>query len=111
MTTLAVDCMGGDHGPRVTLAACRHFLEHERDAQLLLVGLPEALAAWKHPRAAIVAATEVVAMDDPLEVALRKKKDSSMRVAIQLVKDGRAHAAISAGNTGALMALSRYLLK
>jgi phosphate acyltransferase len=103
--------MGGDHGPRVTLAACRQFLEHERDAQLLLVGLPEALAGWKHPRAGVIEAADVVAMDDPVEVALRRKKDSSMRVAIQLVKDGRAHAAVSAGNTGALMALSRYLLK
>jgi len=103
--------MGGDHGPRVTLAACRQFLEHEPDAQLLLVGLPEALAGWKHPRGGVVAASEVVTMNDPVEIALRKKKDSSMRVAIQLVKDGRAHVAVSAGNTGALMALSRYLLK
>ncbi len=64
-----------------------------------------------HERATIVPATEVVAMDDAVEVALRKKKDSSMRVAIQLVKDGKAQAAVSAGNTGALMALARYLLK
>ena len=111
MTTLAVDCMGGDHGPRVTLAACRQFLESHSDARLLLVGAPAALAGFTHPRATVVAATEVVAMDDAVEVALRKKKDSSMRVAIQLVKDGQAQAAISAGNTGALMALARYLLK
>ena len=111
MTTLAVDCMGGDHGPRVTLAACRQFLESHADARLLLVGAPAALAGFTHPRATVVAATEVVAMDDAVEVALRKKKDSSMRVAIQLVKDGQAQAAISAGNTGALMALARYLLK
>lgn len=110
-TILAVDCMGGDHGPRVTLAACRHFLEREPDAQLLLVGQPEALAGWNHPRGRIVAASEVVTMDDPVEIALRKKKDSSMRVAIQQVKDGQAQAAVSAGNTGALMALARYLLK
>jgi glycerol-3-phosphate acyltransferase PlsX len=111
MTTLAVDCMGGDHGPRVTLAACRHFLEREPQAQLLLVGREEDLRAWNHPRGRIVAATEVVAMDDPVEVALRRKKDSSMRVAIQQVKDGHAQAAVSAGNTGALMALARYVLK
>jgi glycerol-3-phosphate acyltransferase PlsX len=111
MTTLAVDCMGGDHGPRVTLAACRNFLEHERDAQLVLVGQADALAGFSHPRARIVTASEVVAMDDPVEIALRKKKDSSMRVAIQQVKDGSAQAAVSAGNTGALMALARYLLK
>jgi glycerol-3-phosphate acyltransferase PlsX len=110
-TTLAVDCMGGDHGPRVTLAACRQFLEAHPDAQLLLVGLPDALASFQHPRARVVAASEVVAMDDHVEVALRKKKDSSMRVAIQQVKDGTAQVAVSAGNTGALMALARYLLK
>jgi glycerol-3-phosphate acyltransferase PlsX len=63
------------------------------------------------PRAQIVAASEVVEMDDPLEVALRKKKDSSMRVSIELVRDGKASAAISAGNTGALMAIARYVLK
>ena len=111
MTTLAVDCMGGDHGPPVTLAACRRFLAHEPEAQLLLVGASDALSAFSHPRARIVPATEVVAMDDPVEVALRRKKDSSMRVAIQQVKDGQAQAAVSAGNTGALMALARYLLK
>jgi glycerol-3-phosphate acyltransferase PlsX len=110
-TTLAVDCMGGDHGPRVTLAACRHFLAAHPEAQLLLVGAPAALASLQHPRARIVPATEVVAMDDAVEVALRRKKDSSMRVAIQQVKDGAAQAAVSAGNTGALMALARYLLK
>ncbi len=111
MTTIAVDCMGGDHGPQVTLPACRAFLDHNPEASLILVGLPDALAGFAHPRARIVTASEVVTMDDPLEVALRKKKDSSMRVAIQQVKDGAAQAAVSAGNTGALMAISRYLLK
>ena len=111
MITIAVDCMGGDHGPRVTLPACRHFLDRHADAQLLLVGRPESLGAFSHQRAKTVAASEVVSMDDPLEVALRRKKDSSMRVAIQQVKDGVAQAAVSAGNTAALMAISRYLLK
>ncbi len=111
MTTLAVDCMGGDHGPRVTLAAALHFLEAHPDARLLLVGAPAALASFSHPRAQVVPASEVVTMDDPVEVALRRKKDSSMRVAIQQVKDGNAQVAVSAGNTGALMALARYLLK
>ena len=111
MITLAVDCMGGDHGPRVTLAACRQFLETHSQARLLLVGLPQSLQSFAHDRATILAASEVVAMDDPVEVALRKKKDSSMRVAIQQVKDGAAAAAVSAGNTGALMAIARYLLK
>jgi hypothetical protein len=90
--------------PRVSRAAC--------GSALLLVGAPAALAGFaEHPRARIVAASEVVGMDDPIEIALRKKKDSSMRVAIQQVKDGAAQAAISAGNTGALMAIARYLLK
>ncbi len=111
MTTLAVDCMGGDHGPAVTLVACRRFLDRHPQAQLLLVGATDSLRAFDHPRAHIVAASEVVAMDDSVEVALRKKKDSSMRVAIQQVKDGQAQVAVSAGNTGALMALARYLLK
>jgi glycerol-3-phosphate acyltransferase PlsX len=103
--------MGGDHGPRVTLEACRRFLAHQADAQLLLVGATDALQTFHHPRARVVPASEVVAMDDAVEVALRRKKDSSMRVAIQQVKNGEAQAAVSAGNTGALMALARYLLK
>lgn len=109
--TLAVDCMGGDHGPRVTLSACNQFLSTHPDAFLLLVGRSEALASLIHARAEVVGASEVVEMDDPLEVALRKKKDSSMRVAIELVRDGRASVAVSAGNTGALMAIARYVLK
>ena len=111
MTTLAVDCMGGDHGPCVTLVACRHFLDTHPDAKLLLVGLPDLLSSFSHPRAQVIAASEVVAMDDPIEVALRRKKDSSMRVAIEQVKTGAAQAVVSAGNTGALMAIARYLLK
>ncbi len=111
MTTIAVDCMGGDHGPSVTLVACKAFLQNHEEARLILVGLPQSLAAFSHPRATLVEATEVVGMDDPIEVALRRKKDSSMRVAVQQVKNGTAAAAVSAGNTGALMAISRYLLK
>ncbi len=103
--------MGGDHGPRVTLAACRQFLDSHPDARILLVGQPQALASFTHERAQLVAASEVVTMDDPVEVALRRKKDSSMRLAIQQVKDGGAQVAVSAGNTGALMAIARYLLK
>jgi glycerol-3-phosphate acyltransferase PlsX len=115
---LAVDCMGGDHGPAVTLPACRAFLDKHPQAELLLVGRADALAAasgW--PRCQVVPATEVVTMDDPVEVALRKKRDSSMRVAIAQVKAGEAqaepaaHVCVSAGNTGALMAVARYLLK
>src|ERR1035437_5547153 len=111
MITIAVDCMGGDHGPQVTLPACAHFLERQADVQLLLVGLPDRLSSFSHQRAKIIFASQVVGMDDSLEVALRRKKDSSMRVAIQQVKAGVAQAAVSAGNTAALMAISRYLLK
>jgi len=106
--------MGGDHGPSVTLPACRSFLEKHPAAELVLVGTAAALAgAGAIPRTRSVVATEVVTMDDPLEVALRKKRDSSMRVAIaQLKADvAPAQAAVSAGNTGALMAVSRYVLK
>jgi glycerol-3-phosphate acyltransferase PlsX len=110
--------MGGDHGPAVTIPAAISFVEREPDAELILVGLEGVLLAElkkhkaaDHPRLSVVNATEVVTMDDPLEVALRRKKDSSMRVAIDLVKQGRAAACVSAGNTGALMAISRYLLK
>jgi len=115
---ISIDCMGGDHGPSVTVPAAVSFLNREPDAALILVGLENAirlelkkLKVVDHPRLAIVNASEVVTMDDPIEVALRRKKDSSMRVAINLVKDGRAQACVSAGNTGALMAVSRYLLK
>ena len=87
---IAVDCMGGDHGPSITLPACKAFLEHHPDAELVLVGLPEAIAPAKGwARVTLVAASEVVSMDDPVEVALRRKKDSSMRVAISQVKPGR----------------------
>ena len=110
--------MGGDHGPSVTIPAAISFLKSHADAELVLVGAEDVLRAElkKHhaennPRISVRNATEVVTMDDPVEVALRRKKDSSMRVAIELVKDGSANACVSAGNTGALMAVSRYVLK
>jgi glycerol-3-phosphate acyltransferase PlsX len=110
--------MGGDHGISVTIPAALSFLKHEPDAVLILVGLEPALRAElkrlkadAHPRIVVQHASEMVAMDDPIEVALRRKKDSSMRVAVELVKDGKAQACVSAGNTGALMAVSRYVLK
>jgi glycerol-3-phosphate acyltransferase PlsX len=115
MITISVDCMGGDVGPAVTLPACAAFLASHPEARLVLVGRAQALAGWPqvtgHARCTTVAATEVVSMDDPVEVALRRKKDSSMRVAITQVKDGHAQAAVSAGNTGALLAIARYVLK
>jgi glycerol-3-phosphate acyltransferase PlsX len=115
---ISIDCMGGDHGPSVTIPAAVSFVKNEPGAELILVGLEDVIhaelkkcSASEHPRLTVVGATEVVTMEDSLEVALRRKKDSSMRVAISLVKDGRAHACVSAGNTGALMAVSRYVLK
>lgn len=115
MITVAVDCMGGDIGPQVTMPACAAFLASHPQARVLLVGPPDLAAAWpqlaRHDRVEWVPASEVVTMDDPVEVALRRKKDSSMRVAIEQVKKGQAQAAVSAGNTGALMAIARYVLK
>ena len=118
MIRIAVDVMGGDHGVSVTLPACLAFLHKHEQARLLLVGLPGVMTgspAWAqlsaHPRCEVVPAQEVVGMDDPIEVALRRKKNSSMRLAINQVKDGAADAALSAGNTGALMAIARYVLK
>lgn len=116
--TLAIDAMGGDHGVVVTVPACCDFLEKHSDVKIALVGDPELLkqTLGKFPKAPlerihIIPASEVVLMDDPIEVALRRKKDSSMRLAIEQVKEGKADAIISSGNTGALMAISRYVLK
>ena len=116
--TVAVDAMGGDYGPPVTVPACFAFLEALPQARVVLVGALaplEAALAKAQPqirdRITIRAATEVVDMDEPPADALRRKKDSSMRVAINLVKDGTANACVSAGNTGALMAIARFVLK
>ncbi len=116
--TLAVDCMGGDHGPHVTVPAALRFIEHTDDTVIVLVGLRDAieteLKACKGevgPRLRIHPASQVVAMDEPPAAALKRKKDSSMRVAINLVETGEAHACVSAGNTGALMATARFVLK
>jgi glycerol-3-phosphate acyltransferase PlsX len=115
---ISIDCMGGDHGPSVTIAAAISFVKREPEAELILVGLEQVIHAELkkhqadgHPRLSVVHATEQITMDDTLEVALRRKKDSSMRVAIELVKSGAANASVSAGNTAALMAVSRYVLK
>ncbi|MEO5677594.1 MAG: phosphate acyltransferase PlsX [Usitatibacter sp.] len=118
MTVIAVDAMGGDHGPSVTVPACLDFLAANAEAQLLLVGLEDALnrelarATSPHKsRITIVPATEVVSMDEDVRTAIRTKKHSSMRVAIDLVKSGRAQACVSAGNTGALMGTAKFVLK
>ena len=116
--TVAIDAMGGDHGPAVTLAAALAFLEATPDARVIAVGTEPALRAallkLRSPaldRLTLHPASEVVEMHEPPALALRNKKDSSMRVAINLVKDGAAEACVSAGNTGALMAMSRFVLK
>jgi len=110
--------MGGDHGPHVTVPAALEFQARVADADIVLVGVRDAIEAElrAHGAAAgarlrVQAAAEVVGMDEAPVLALRYKKDSSMRVAVNLVKNGGAHACVSAGNTGALMAISRFVLK
>ena len=115
-TRIAIDCMGGDHGPSVTVPAAIQFLVEHPDAHLLLVGQEDVLRPLLGSQAAdarlrVVHASEIVGMDESPALALRIKKDSSMRVAINLVKSGEADACVSAGNTGALMAISRFVLK
>ncbi|OGS91971.1 MAG: phosphate acyltransferase [Gallionellales bacterium GWA2_60_18] len=116
--TLAIDAMGGDHGPTVTVPAAVEYLKQHPGDTIVLVGIPDAIESelralgvqtGVHLR--IHPASEVVGMDEQPQSALRGKKDSSMRVAINLVKNGEALACVSAGNTGALMATARYVLK
>lgn len=116
--TVAVDCMGGDHGPHVTVPAALNFLRSNAEVDIVLVGLRDAIeaelearGAKPNPRLRVHHASEVVLMDESPATALRNKRDSSMRVAVDLVKSGEAHACVSAGNTGALMAISRFVLK
>ena len=116
--TVAIDCMGGDHGPHVTVPAALAFQKSAPSVDLVLVGLKDAIeselrsrGAEPGPRLRVHHASQVVTMEEPAASALRSKKDSSMRVAVNLVKAGEAHACVSAGNTGALMAVSRFVLK
>ncbi len=113
--TVAIDCMGGDHGPRVTVPAALDFVRRFGDVRVVLVGREEEIRPFlggaDAARVSLRHATEVVAMDEPPALALRNKKDSSMRVALNLVKEKGADACVSAGNTGALMAISRFVLK
>ena len=115
---LAIDAMGGDHGPSVTVPAAFNLLMRQPKIKLILVGDQEILTAKitsfdakLKERVTIKHASEQVLMDELPSKALRNKKDSSMRVAINLVKDQTADACISAGNTGALMATARFVLK
>lgn len=116
--TVAIDAMGGDHGPHVTIPAVLKALESDDQLNIVLVGLSDAIEAElkankasASPRLRIHHASEVVTMDESPQSALKNKKDSSMRVAINLVKSGEANACVSAGNTGALMATARFVLK
>jgi glycerol-3-phosphate acyltransferase PlsX len=116
--TLAIDCMGGDYGPSVTVPAALRFVERDPAASVCLVGRQEAIDAELKRRSAATGervrvrhASEVVGMDEAPAAALKRKKDSSMRVAIDLVKSGDAQACISAGNTGALMATAHFVLR
>jgi glycerol-3-phosphate acyltransferase PlsX len=118
LNTIALDAMGGDHGPSVVVPAALDMLQRHEDLRLVLVGEREALEAVlaahrrrEGDRLGIEHASQRVDMDEPPSQALRNKKDSSMRVAINLVKQGQAQACVSAGNTGALMATARYVLK
>lgn len=115
--TIAIDCMGGDHGPAVTVPATLHFLEKDADASAILVGQQEVveplMSAQRRrfgDRLRLQHASQVVEMHEKPRAALRGKRDSSMRVSIDLVKAGTAQAAVSAGNTGALMAISTIVL-
>ena len=117
--TLAIDSMGGDYGPSVTVPAVLLALQEEPRLHIILVGdldilqaqLKRAKTRVKPEQLTLHAATQIVSMDEPPALALRNKKDSSMRVAINLVKEGLAQACVSAGNTGALMATARFVLK
>jgi glycerol-3-phosphate acyltransferase PlsX len=116
--TIALDAMGGDHGPDVVVPAALRVLQRQRDLALVLVGdrkiidaTLQRLDAGEHPRLSIQHASQHVEMGELASHALRFKKDSSMRVALNLVKEGAAQACVSAGNTGALMATARYVLK
>ena len=112
--TIAVDAMSGDHGAEVAVPAALDVLADAPDLRLLLVGRGEALRPLLREapagRCEIVEASEVVAMDERPQDALRRKKDSSMRVAINLLEQGKAAACVSAGNTGALLATARFVL-
>ena len=115
---IALDAMGGDHGAHVTVPAAANFLARNPQAQIILVGQEPVLRAEMKSaglsgdaRVRVQHASEVVTMDEAIAAALRSKRDSSMRVAIDLLKSGEADACVSAGNTGALMAISRFVLK
>lgn len=116
--TISIDAMGGDHGINVIIPACIKMIKRYPDLKLILVGdeniITSKLRGYKRynrEQIKIEHASQIVAMDDLPSYALRSKKDSSMRIAINLVKEGSAQACVSAGNTGALMATAKFVLK
>ncbi|MCW8955511.1 MAG: phosphate acyltransferase PlsX [Gammaproteobacteria bacterium] len=115
---IALDAMGGDFGPEVVIPAAARVLNEISDVRLILVGLEDEIRSQleihglkESERLMVHHASEVVTMDESPSQALRKKKDSSLRVAINLVHQKKAQAAVSAGNTGALMATAKFVLK
>lgn len=116
--SIAIDAMGGDYGIKVTVPASIQILQRFPEINIILVGnavgIKRSLAKLKksnHPRLSVLNATESVEMDESPQSALKNKKNSSMRLAINLVKSNEASACVSAGNTGALMATARFVLK
>lgn len=116
--TIALDAMGGDFGPEVIVPAAVRVLKENPNVSLILVGRQDEIQEQIKLRNLTLSeslqihhASEVVEMDEAPALALRKKKDSSLRVALNLVHDGKAHAVVSAGNTGALMATAKFVLK
>lgn len=115
---LAVDAMGGDHGVHITVPACLRFLDETADVNIVLVGdrdsiykqIGDDLSRYSD-RIDVAHASQVVGMDEAPQSAMRTKRDSSMRIAINLIKESKANAVVSAGNTGALMAIARYVLR
>ncbi len=120
LLTIAVDAMGGDHGPAVVIPAVLDFLVQDSEVAVTLVGLRSPIESLLHAspiygsvrtRVAIQEASQLVSMDESPALSLKNKKDSSLRVSLNLVKSGAADCCVSAGNTGALMATARFVLK
>ena len=116
--TISLDIMGGDQGPHITIPSAIMAVKYSSNLHLILCGDEQVMIAalikhkfYPHPQLTIYPTTEVVEMDDKPSIAMRSKKDSSMRKALDLVKEGKSQACVSAGNTGALFSIAHYVLK
>jgi len=116
--TISLDIMGGDQGPHITIPSAIMAVKYSSNLHLILCGDEQVIIAalikhkfYPHPQLTIYPTTEVVEMDDKPSIAMRSKKDSSMRKALDLVKEGKSRACVSAGNTGALFSIAHYVLK